>query len=77
MGDEKLLFRGGVFTEVTLEGPVVCVRELMVEQQFFVVASVIAKFTLEPATKHPQVSHCNEVNIASTEQNHQQHKLLK
>lgn len=50
MGDEKLLFRGGVFTEVTLEGPVIRVRQLMVEQQFFVVASVIAKFTLEPVT---------------------------
>lgn len=50
MGDEKLFFGGGVFTEVALEGPVVRVRQLMVEQQFFVVASVIAKFTLEPVT---------------------------
>ena len=50
MGDEELLFRSGVFTVVTLEGPVVSVGQLMVEQQLLVVASVIAKFTLEPST---------------------------
>lgn len=50
MGDQELLFRSGVFTEVTLEGSVICVGQLMVEQQLLVVTSVIAKFTLEPGT---------------------------
>lgn len=53
MGDQELLFRRGVFTEVTLEGPVVCVRQLMVEQQLLVVTRVIAKLTLEPGTRTP------------------------
>lgn len=50
MGDQELFFRSGVFTVVTLEGPVVGVGQLMVEQQLLVVTSVIAKFTLEPET---------------------------
>lgn len=50
MRDEKLFFRRGVFTELTLEGSVVGVRHLMVEQQFLVLAGVIAKLTLEPVT---------------------------
>lgn len=49
MGDQELLFRRGVFTVVTLEGPVVGVGQLMVEQQLLVVTSVIAKLTLELA----------------------------
>lgn len=32
MGDQELLFRSGIFTVVTLEGPVVGVGQLMVEQ---------------------------------------------
>ena len=51
VGHQELLFRSGVFTVVTLEGPVVGVRQLMVEQQLLVVTSVIAKFTLEPGTR--------------------------
>lgn len=50
MGDQELLFRSGVFAVVTLEGPVVGVRQLMVEQQLLVVTGVIAEFTLEPCT---------------------------
>lgn len=50
MGHQELLFRSRVFTVVTLEGPVVGVRQLMVEQQLLVVTSVVAKFTLEPGT---------------------------
>lgn len=51
MGDQELFLSGGVFTEVTLEGSVAGVGQLMVEQQLLVVTSVIAKFTLEPATR--------------------------
>lgn len=32
MGDQELLFRSGVFTVVALEGPVIGVGQLMVEQ---------------------------------------------
>lgn len=50
MRDQELLFRGGVFTVITLEGPVVGVGQLMVEQQLLVVTSVIAKLTLKSET---------------------------
>lgn len=50
MGDQELLFRGGVFTVVTLEGSVVGVGQLVVEQQLLVVAIEIAELTLEPGT---------------------------
>ena len=54
MGDQELFFRSGVFTKVTLEGSIVGVRQLMVEQKLLVVTSVITKFTLEPDTHtHP------------------------
>ncbi len=46
--DEELLFRSGVFTVVALKGSVICMGQLMVEQQLLVVTGVIAKFTLEP-----------------------------
>ena len=51
MGDQELLFRSGVFTVVTLKGPVVGVGQLMVEQQLLVVTGVIAIFTLEPGIR--------------------------
>lgn len=50
MGDQELLFRSGVLAVVTLEGPVVGVGQLMVEEQFLVVTSVITELTLEPGT---------------------------
>lgn len=55
MGDKEFLFRSGIFTVVTLEGPVVGVGQLMVEQQLLVVTSVITKLTLEPGTSTPQL----------------------
>lgn len=50
MWDQELLFRSGVFTVVTLEGPVVGVGQLMVEEQLFVVTGEITELTLEPGT---------------------------
>lgn len=63
MGDQELLFTSGVFTVVTLEGPVVGVGQLMVEQQLLVVTSVIAKFTLKPAHEHLRVNHCDNIML--------------
>lgn len=54
MGDEELLFGSGVFTVVTLKGPVIGVGQLMVEQQLLVVTRVVTKLTFEPATYEHQ-----------------------
>lgn len=50
MGDQEFLFRSGVFTVVALEGPVVGMGQLVVEQQLLVVTTEVAKLTLEPGT---------------------------
>lgn len=50
MRDEELFFGRRVFAEFTLEGPVVGVGHLMVEQQLLVLAGVVAKLALEPVT---------------------------
>lgn len=49
MGDQEFLFRSGVFTVVALEGPVVGMGQLVVEQQLLVVTTEVAKLTLELA----------------------------
>lgn len=48
VGEQELLLGGGVFTVVTLEGPVVGVGQLVVEQKLLVVTRVVAELTLKP-----------------------------
>lgn len=50
VGDQELFLRGGVLAVVALEGPVVGVGQLVVEQQLLVVTGIITKLTFKPAT---------------------------
>lgn len=50
VGHQELLLGGGVLTVVTLEGFVVGVGELVIEQHLLVITCVVAVLTPKPAT---------------------------
>lgn len=56
VGDQKFLFGCGIFTIVTLEGSVISVGQLMIEQQLLVRTRIVTKLTFKPAkgTIHSQ-----------------------
>lgn len=53
--DQEVLPEGGVLAEAALVGLVVHVRQLVVQQDFFVLTDVVTELTLEPARTAPSV----------------------
>lgn len=54
--DQEILPEGGVLAEAALVGLVVHVRQLVVQQDLFVLADVVTELTLEPARTMPPVT---------------------
>ena len=73
MGDQELLFRSGIFTVVTLEGSVIGMGQLMVEQQLLVVTRIVTKLTLESgkstSNRHPDISKPTSYKMTNYSQN--------
>lgn len=53
--DQEVLPEGGVLAEAAFVGLVVHVRQLVVQQHFFVLTDVVTELTLEPARTAPSV----------------------
>lgn len=53
---QEVLPEGGVLAEAALVGLVVHVRQLVIQQDLFVLADIVTELTLEPASTKPPVT---------------------